>query len=180
MVSALVMPLLLSPARAEADQHDKRLPELFKQLQAARSPIEAMTIESIIWSIWSETGSSELDRLMADGAAAMARQDYTKALVVFDDLTRRAPNFAEGWNKRATVLYLMGYMQASLDDIDHVLALEPRHFGALAGLGLVNLGLDHEEAARDAFQRVLKIDPMNVPARANLKAVEEQIKNKSI
>jgi tetratricopeptide (TPR) repeat protein len=139
-----------------------------------------MTIESVIWAIWAQSGDRELDHLLADGATAMSSQDYTTALSDFDDLTRRAPDFAEGWNKRATVLYLMGDLQASLNDIQRVLELEPRHFGALAGLGLVNLGLDQDEAARDAFQRVLKIDPMNLPAKLNLKAVEEQIKNKSI
>lgn len=177
----LVLVAALSPLPpAMADQRDKRLPDLFKQLQIAQSPVEAMTIESVIWAIWAETGDHDLDRLLANGAEAMSNQDYTTALSDFDDLTKRAPSFAEGWNKRATVLYLMGDLQASLNDIERVLELEPRHFGALAGLGLVNLGLDHDEAARDAFQRVLKIDPMNSAAKANLKAVEDQIDNKSI
>jgi tetratricopeptide (TPR) repeat protein len=171
---------MLFTTAAPADQHDKRLPNLFKELQAAHTPAEAMIIESVIWAIWAESGNRDLDHLLAVGATAMSNQDYTTALSDFDDLTRRAPDFAEGWNKRATVLYLMGDLQASLNDIQRVLELEPRHFGALAGLGLVNLGLDQDEAARDAFQRVLKIDPMNLPAKLNLKAVEEQIRNKSI
>lgn len=165
---------------AAADQRDKRLPDLFKQLQAAQSPDQAQAIESVIWAIWAETGDKDLDRLLGDGAAAMSVQDYSTALSDFDELTKRAPQFAEGWNKRATVLYLMGDLQASLEDIGRVLQLEPRHFGALSGLGLVNLGLDRDDAAKDAFQRVLKIDPMNPGAKANLKAIQDDIDNKSI
>ena len=165
---------------AAADQRDKRLPDLFRQLQAAQSPDQAQVIESVIWTIWAETGDKDLDRLLGDGSAALSAQDYTTALSDFDELTKRAPQFAEGWNKRATVLYLMGDLQSSLDDIGRVLQLEPRHFGALSGLGLVDLGLLREEAARDAFQRVLKIDPMNPGAKANLKAIQEDIDNKSI
>ena len=93
---------------AAADQRDKRLPDLFRQLQAAQSPDQAQVIESVIWTIWAETGDKDLDRLLGDGSAALSAQDYTTALSDFDELTKRAPQFAEGWNKRATVLYLMG------------------------------------------------------------------------
>lgn len=174
--------LLIAGASAPviADQRDSRLPELFRQLQQAKSPVEAMTVEGVIWAIWAESGDKELDRLLAEGTAAMSVDDYATALADFDALTQRAPQFAEGWNKRATLLYLIGDLQASLEDIDRVLKLEPRHFGALAGLGLVNLGLDREEAARDAFAQVLKIDPMNLAAKANLKAVQQQLDDKSI
>jgi tetratricopeptide (TPR) repeat protein len=138
---------------ASADQTDSRLPALFEQLQQAKTPAEAATIEGVIWAIWTESGNKELDRLMMEGMAAMAVRDYATALADFDEVTNRAPQFAEGWNRRATLLYLLGDLQSSLDDIGRVLKLEPRHFGALAGLGLVNLGLDHEEAARDASAR---------------------------
>ena len=168
------------PRPAAADQHDHRLPDLFKRLQEAKSPTEANIIESVIWAIWAQSGNKELDRLLSEGAAAMSVEDYATAMVDFDKLIERAPQFAEAWNKRATLHYLMGDMQASLDDIDKTLALEPRHFGALAGLGLVNIGLERDEAARDAFQRVLQIDPMNLPARANLKEIQQEIDKKSI
>jgi tetratricopeptide (TPR) repeat protein len=171
---------LACTADAAADQTDHRLPALFDQLQQAKSSGEAATIENVIWAIWTESGNKELDRLMMEGSAAMAIRDYATAMSDFDEITNRAPQFAEGWNKRATLLYLLGDLQSSLDDIGRVLKLEPRHFGALAGLGLVNLGLDREEAARDAFRNVLKIDPMNAAAKANLKAVQQAIDNKSI
>ncbi|MET1028501.1 MAG: tetratricopeptide repeat protein [Dongiaceae bacterium] len=165
---------------AYADQRDARLPKLFDALQRAQSAEEAVSLEAVIWNIWAETGKSDLDQLLQAGSLAMTQDDYDTALKDFDKLTKRAPAFAEGWNKRATVNYLMGNYQASLADIDRTLALEPRHFGALAGLGMVNLELDRDEAALDAFQRVLKIDPMNPAARINVETVKQRIKEKSI
>ena len=92
----------------------------------------------------------------------------------------KAPDFAEGWNKRATVHYMMGNYEASLADIDRTLELEPHHFGALAGLGLVNIELERDEAALDAFERVLKVTPQSQSAKINIEIVKQRIKDKSI
>ena len=102
------------------------------------------------------------------------------ALKIFDAIVRKAPGFAEGWNKRATVHYMMGNYEASLADIDRTLELEPHHFGALAGLGLVNIELERDEAALDAFERVLKVTPQSQGARHNIEIVKQRIKDKSI
>lgn len=167
-------------AVGRADQTDPRLPNLFDRLSTTADLTDAEVAAVEIWQIWSETGDSELDHMFAAGSRAMAMGDLVTALGVFNEMTRKAPNFAEGWNKRATVHYLMGHFEESLADIDRTLALEPRHFGALAGLGLVNLELDRDEAALDAFERVLRVYPLNHNAKANAEYVRQRIKEKSI
>jgi tetratricopeptide (TPR) repeat protein len=168
----------LSPAGA--DQKDARLPALFAALKQAATPEAAAAIEAKIWAIWLEAGDPELDRLMAEGSAAMDAQDFPTALARFDALIANRPDFAEGWNKRATLYYLMGDYVKSIADIDRTLELEPRHIGALSGLGLCNLQLEREEAAADAFRRVLDIDPSNAAAKRNLDLVNDILKRKSI
>jgi tetratricopeptide (TPR) repeat protein len=177
---AIVTLPALSPAPAIADQSDKRLPPLFDALRKAGSPAEAQAIEAIIWAIWAQSGNRDLDLLLVEGSMAMSHDDYDTALRDFNELVKRAPNFAEGWNKRATLHFLMGNYMASLADIDRTLILEPRHFGALAGLGLINLQLQRDEAALDAFQRVLKIDPMNAAARTNAEIVKHRLGDEAI
>ncbi|TXH36361.1 MAG: tetratricopeptide repeat protein [Rhodospirillaceae bacterium] len=181
MIALTALPLATLPiAPALADQKDSRLTPLFDALQKAGSPEEAQTIETIIWSIWGQTGDHELDMLLLEGSMAMANDNYDIAMRDFNEVVKRAPNFAEGWNKRATLYFLMGNYMASLSDIDKTLALEPRHFGALAGLGLINLQMDRDQAALDAFQRVLKIDPMNAAARTNAEIVKHRLGDEAI
>ncbi len=166
--------------QAFADQKDKRLPALFAELKKAPDASAAATTEQKIWRIWFESGSAELDGLMAQGTSAMEATDYKTALDRFNLIIKKRPDFAEGWNRRATLYYMMGEYKKSLADIDHTLKLEPRHIGAISGLGLVNLELDKLEAAEDAFKRVLAISPQNASARRNLDAVRELIKKRSI
>ena len=167
-------------ASARADQNDPRLGALFQQLKTAPTSHAATDIEHRIWTIWFESGSPEIDKFLTDGEAAMAAGDFDAALSDFNTVIARKPKFAEGWNRRATLDYLMGEYQKSLDDIGHTLALEPRHFGALSGLGLVDLKLDRKEAAADAFKRVLAIDPQSETARQNLDMLNDVLKRKSI
>jgi tetratricopeptide (TPR) repeat protein len=147
---------------AEADQKDPRLDKLFVQLKAATNPGESRPIEVKIWEIWMESGDQNVDALMAIGTAALNDQDYAQAYRAFGRVIQLAPKFAEGWNKRATALYLLGRFQDSMKDIDKTLALEPRHFGALSGLGLCNAQLGNEKEALDAFEKALAINP-NMP-----------------
>ncbi|MDY0884634.1 tetratricopeptide repeat protein [Dongia soli] len=180
-IALTALPFSILPVGpAMADQKDSRLMPLFDALQKAASPEEAQTIEAIIWAIWAQTGNRELDMLLVEGSMAMSNDDYDTALRDFSELVKRAPNFAEGWNKRATLYFLMGNYMASLADIDRTLALEPRHFGALAGLGLINLQMQRDQAALDAFQRVLKIDPMNAAARTNAELVKHRLGDEAI
>lgn len=167
-------------AQACADQKDARLPGLFNDLKKAPDAAAAAEIEQKIWQIWFESGSIELDALMAEGSDAMEANDYKTALDRFNKIIKKRPDFAEGWNRRATLYYLMGEYKKSLADIGRTLKLEPRHIGALSGLGLVNIQLDKLEAAEDAYKRVLAISPLNAGAQHNLDAIREMIKKKSI
>ena len=96
---------------------------------------------------------------MGLGVNAMARADYSTALDLFNKMVEVAPNFSEGWNKRATVYYLMGEYEQSRADVAKTLELEPRHFGALSGLGLIDLAEGQNDKALDAFRRALKVNP---------------------
>lgn len=180
LVAALSLGLGFGSVGARSDQTDPRLKGLFESLRTAASPEAASDVEDQIWAIWVESGDADLDKVLEVGSRAMAVGDTVTALKIFDAIVRKAPNFAEGWNKRATVYYMMGNYEASLADIDHTLELEPHHFGALSGLGLVNIGLDRDEAALDAFERVLKVDPQSQSAKANIEIVKQHIKDKSI
>jgi tetratricopeptide (TPR) repeat protein len=177
-----IMALLLVPGgtAARADQTDPRLDGLFKQLKETADADEARGLETQIWAIWGRSDDADVNQLMDVGSLAMAGEKYAMALKAFDRIIELRPNFAEGWNKRATVYYLVGNYPASLADIKRTLELEPRHFGALSGLGLVNVELEHDEAALAAFERALAVDPHLDSATANAVALRERIKQRQI
>ena len=146
-------------AAARADQRDGRLDGLFARLQGALSDREAQAIERRIWSIWSEAGDPRIALLLQEGVVAMSEARYRLALERFDRMVEQAPDFAEGWNKRATLHYLMRNFRASVIDIQRTLALEPRHFGALSGLGLIYDAVDRPAAALRSFEAAVAINP---------------------
>lgn len=160
---------------APADQHDPRLPALFAKLHDTDKADTARLTEFMIWKIWGETGDPKLDKLMREGEDAMEVEDFATAEARLSAVIAARPDFAEGWNRRATMYYLAGNYAASIADIEHVLELEPRHFGAISGLGVVNMAQEHLTAARDAFERVLSLYPTNVPARENLKIIKKKL-----
>ncbi|MEM8729561.1 MAG: tetratricopeptide repeat protein [Pseudomonadota bacterium] len=160
-----------------ADQSDPRLPFLFEDLERADSPARAALIERQIWVIWGETSDPAAAALMSDGLAAMSAGNTTDALEIFDRLVVAAPDLAEGWNKRATIHYMLGNFDLSLEDIDRTIALEPRHFGALSGQGLVQLSLGNLGRALDAFEAALKIHPQMVGASVNAREIRKVLGN---
>jgi Flp pilus assembly protein TadD len=167
-------------ATASADQRDPSLATLFKFLKSAKHSEQASLVEDKIWEIWSATGDPKLDRLMVSSSEAMERGDFSAALKDVDQIVTTRPDFAEGWNKRATLHFLMGDYQKAIADIDRTLELEPRHFGALSGLGLSNMKLGRDEAAADAFRRLLSIDPLYPNATRNLKMAQDALMRNSI
>lgn len=155
---------------AWAGQNDKRLADLFDRLVKTDNPAEARTVESLIWTIWIayDGDISDVDRLMRDGALAMRLQNHDRAEAVLTEVTELAPDFAEGWNRRATARYMAGDFSGSVADIQRTLQLEPRHFGALSGLGLIYSELEEPGNALAAFEAALEINPHLPGARANI------------
>ena len=141
-----------------ADQRDPRLTVLFDRLKTADA-VSGPAIEAGIWSIWFATPDKVAADLLDEGVTLMSRRRWGEALQRFDKLVERAPDFAEGWNKRATVYYLLGDLQHSVQDIEQTLVLEPRHFGALSGLGQIYLQRDQPEAALRVFEAALRVNP---------------------
>jgi tetratricopeptide (TPR) repeat protein len=179
-LAALVAASLPLAGAALARQDDPRLDGLFARLKAAGSALEAQPIEREIWSVWGEAGDAGCDSLMARGSEALARRDHLAARDAFDELVRRAPDFAEGWNKRATLHFVAGDYRASVEDIRRTLALEPRHFGALSGLGLIYLAVDQPEAAARSFEAALAIHPHLTGARAQVEMLKAKAAGESL
>ena len=124
--------------------------------------------ERAMWEVWSRSGDASVDQLLASGIEQMGAREGELAVRTFTEVIRRRPDFAEGWNKRATVYYLMGEYQKSLADCDEVMKRNPYHFGALSGYGMIYLQLDQPAKAFDYFQRALKVNP-------NLESVNETV-----
>jgi Tetratricopeptide repeat len=165
---------LVSSGTVYADQDDPRLPALFARLKTAESDSEARVVETIIWQIWSVSADDEVNAMMLRGLQAMTDGNPKQALTVFDAMVQRSPYFAEGWNKRATVYYLLGDFDASVGDIEHTLQLEPHHFGAFSGLGQIYLALGRDEAALKAFEAALAIDPHLTGIRAAVESIKKK------
>jgi tetratricopeptide (TPR) repeat protein len=152
------------PERAQAQQPDaaakaRRLDELFDRLKATQDEGEADTLVAQIWAEWLHSGTKELDERMEQAATLMDQGVLLLALPTFTYLIQSAPDWAEAWNKRATAYYLAGEHDLSLADIDRVLALEPRHFGALAGMGLIYMARGQYRDALAAYRRALAVNP---------------------
>jgi Flp pilus assembly protein TadD len=161
---------------AQADQTDPQLDELFSQLLTETDAVAIESIESKIWEIWLAHPNTDVERLMLLGTASINAQATADALLIFSQLTESFPNYAEAWNKRATLYYLLGDLDASVADIERTLALEPRHFGALSGLGLVYVQRREFSKAKQAFEDLVSVHPNSPNARANLNAVNESLR----
>jgi len=170
-IICLVCGLTGNLSSAVADQNDPRLSDLFAKLGEVSAPAEAASIESQIWAIWLETSDQAAASLLQTGLSAMSVNDHPAALKAFDRLVTIAPDFAEGWNKRATVHYLVGNLEQSLDDIATTISLEPRHFGALSGRGLVYVSLDDLGRALTSFEAALAVYPNMAGPRINAEAI---------
>lgn len=115
--------------------------------------------EHSVWQVWSRSGDIEADGLLQIGIEQMNRGDGPAAAETFTKVIQRKPDFAEAWNKRATVYFLMGEHEKSLKDCDEVMKRNPAHFGALAGYGQIYLQLDQPERALSYFRRALRVNP---------------------
>jgi tetratricopeptide (TPR) repeat protein len=146
-------------------------------MEDARALVEALRdqdalvrafAETALWQVWSRSGDAEVDHLFALGVEQMSARQGDLAVETFTRVIERKPEFAEGWNKRATVYYLLGQYEKSLADCDEVLKRNPHHFGALSGYGMIYLRLDQPERALAYFERALGVNP-------NLASVRETV-----
>lgn len=143
------------------------VPALVKVLRDPDPVVRALA-EHALWQVWSRSGDSEIDRLFQQGVAQMTQRDGPAAIATFSRIIEKRPEFAEGWNKRATVYFLMGEYEKSLADCDEVVKRNPSHFGALAGYGQIYLQLNQPDRALAYFERALAVNP-------NLEQVEQVI-----
>lgn len=168
--SALLALLLLLVAGlnapgAAADQRAPALDGLFRALAEAPDPAAANAIEQRIWALWFESPDGAAETLLEQARDAASAGDLDTGLALFEQLTSRYPDYAEGWNQRAILHFLRGDLQGSLDDIARALELEPRHFGALAGRGQCYLRLDRPQESLAAFEASLAINPWSPDVR---------------
>ncbi len=182
---AILLALILWMAPAgdvSARQDDPRLETLFEALQDLNRPSqrEVRAIEVQIWMIWSESGSETIDLLFASGIQAMRDGRLADAVNVFGEIIVLDPGFAESWNKRATVHFVLGNYPESIADVERTLALEPRHFGALAGLGQIYMRLERPEDALAAMREGLEVHPHMKAVRDAAEGLRKVIEGDSI
>jgi tetratricopeptide (TPR) repeat protein len=178
-VLLLLAGLAAAPAALGA-QDDPRLDALFGELRATDSAIAAANAEREIWSIWLEVTEPEAARATARGVRHLQLARLDAAEAAFTRAIAAAPDFAEAWNKRATVRFLKGDDAGSLADIRRTLALEPRHFGALSGRAMILERRDRPARALDAYESALAIHPHLDRVRARVRALRREVEGAPI
>ena len=151
------------------------LDKLFADLKREKSLMAAKGIEASIWDLWMQSGDPQVDKLMTFSVAAMSARSFDLAVGYLDTIVKLKPDFAEGWNKRATVWWLMDEYGKSIADIERTLALEPRHFGALSGLGMIMQGMGEKQKAMTAYKRALEVDPHLDGVKAAVDTLEKEL-----
>ena len=180
LLGILVLGLLFFSS-ANSEERELELNKLFNQLKNNSDASMAFEVEMKIWNIWSTHPSQEnLTQLLANGSNLMTQHKLNKAYETFSKVISLDPNWAEGWNKRATVLYMLGRYEESQEDINEVLKLEKRHFGALSGQGLVQIELKNYERAINSYKEVQKIYPSMQSPKIMIPQLKELIKSESI
>jgi tetratricopeptide (TPR) repeat protein len=142
-------------------------PALVRALRDPDARVRGLA-ETALWAVWSRSGEAAIDHTLEIGVAQMREGQLEASVETFSDIIRRRPDFAEGWNKRATAYYLLGDWRRSAADCDEVLKRNPQHFGALSGYGMIWLQLDQPTRALERFQEALAVNP-------NLESVQKTI-----
>ncbi len=172
--------LIISSTNVFANNINEKLNKLFEELKIS-SESSSFEIEQKIWKLWStHPDNDNLTLLLAEGSEAVNNNQFNIAIDIFTKVIKLDPNWAEAWNKRATVHYLVGQYQKSQNDIEKVLKLETRHFGALAGQGLVNIKLKNYEKAIKSYEKALEIYPSMRSPEIMIKEIQALIKQELI
>jgi len=171
------------PSDLPWQDHGQRTPSLdtlFQALKIAPDAESAKAIENRIWAVWMVSGSDTCNLLMGRAKAAADEKDYDLAIKLLDAVIEIKPDYVEGWNRRATVYYLMNDYGHALADIREVLAREPRHFGALAGLGLILQELGDDAHALEVYRRALAINPHLEHVGETIKELRDKVEGRDI
>jgi tetratricopeptide (TPR) repeat protein len=153
---------------------------LFGALKAAPDETSAKHVEARIWALWMQTPSDTAALLMARAKAAMDAKQADVALKLLDAVIKLRPEYVEAWNRRATLYYMQNDYSHSLEDIEQVLSREPRHFGALAGLGMIMQDLGDDKRALDAFRKALAVNPHLERVPELVKTLTEKVEGRDI
>ena len=153
---------------------------LFGALKAAPDEASAKHVEARIWALWLQTPSDTAALLMSRAKAAMDAKNADVALKLLDAVIKLRPEYIEAWNRRATIYYLQNDYTRSLADIEQVLSREPRHFGALAGLGMIMQDLGDDRRALDAFRKALAVNPHLERVPELVKTLTEKVEGRDI
>ena len=176
----VILYYLFSQVSSFANERETKLNQLFNELKTNKSKV-AFIVEQEIWALWSTHPTDEkLTARLEQGSQFVRDQNYLKAKDIFTEVINLDQTWAEAWNKRATVLYLLGNFEESQKDIDKVLELESRHFGALAGQGLVNIHLKNYEKAILSYEKALEIYPSMKSPSVMINQIQKMIKKDSI
>ena len=175
----LAVQVTLSDGRSSIN--DEELGLLFSQLLEIQSSSEADEITLKIWEIWTNDAQTEFGQsTMLEGVSLMNRNSLVAAEKLFSELIRVSPDYIEAWNKRATVRYMMGQLENSLNDVYVVLSKEPKHFGAMSGLGLIMIQREDFEGALSAYKKLIAIHPFSKDALSLVPILEQRVLGKSI
>ena len=169
----LIILIILFSNFAQADQKDERLIELFDKLFLSTNNMEASKLLFNIWNIWSIADNQETQIIFDEANQFMDVGELDNAIELFTKVVKQSPEFAEGWNKRATVYFLKGELKKSISDIEKTLNLEPRHFGALDGLAEIYLMQDDLVGAAVIYRRILEIIPSSKKSQDRLKLIND-------
>jgi tetratricopeptide (TPR) repeat protein len=172
---------LVQPDPAERLAGVERLAEIGSMADADRvldrlgdsDPRVRLAAQASIWQIWNRSGDPEIDKLFAQGVQQMQAAALDDALTTFNEIVSRKPDFAEGWNKRATIYFLRGQYEKSLADCDEVFKRNAQHFGALSGAGQIHLQLGNPRRALEFFRRAVEVNP-NLDGAAQMIPLLEQ------
>jgi len=158
----------------------ERLDALFASLKRERNEKAAERIAGRIWQEWNNSGSATVDLMMQWSQQAIEKKKFDVALDFLDQVVTLQPDYAEGWNRRATVHFMMHAFGKSMADIERTLELEPRHFGALSGMAQIMKDTQRKQLAREAYQRVLDIYPMLRSAQNEVATLSEELTGEGI
>lgn len=172
-ISLTIFLFFLMVSISQADQNDPKLEILFNDLSQTQSEMKAQPILLEIWSIWSVAIDTKTQEKFDAGNQLMSKRQYDESILMFSDAINLQPTFAEAWNKRATVNYIIGNYEESISDIFSTLELEPRHFGALDGLAQIYMLQNKYFKAAQVYRKILEILPYNKKAIMHLEYLEQ-------